>query len=69
MRDKQIDYFENSRRATYVHQQYAIANPARFEAYGENSWGITASDGPGPATYTIKGKKRRFFGYDCSGRA
>jgi hypothetical protein len=67
MRDKQIDYFENSRRATYIHQQYAIANPARFEAYGENSWGITASDGPGPVTYTIKGKKRRFFGYEARG--
>ena len=25
MRDKGIDYFENSRRATYVQQQYAIA--------------------------------------------
>ena len=57
MRDKRIDYFENSRRATYVHQQYAIANPARYDAYGENSWGITASDGPGPATYKIKGEK------------
>ena len=27
MRDKGIDYFENSRRATYVQQQYAIDNP------------------------------------------
>ena len=57
MRDKQIDYFENSRRATYVHQQYAITNPARFEAYSENSWGITASDGPGWSTHVIKGKR------------
>ena len=38
-----------------------------YEAYGENSWGLTASDGPGPATYTIKGKKRRFFGYEARG--
>ena len=67
MRDRRIDYFENSRRATLVHQQYAIANPARYDAYGENSWGLTASDGPGPATYTIKGKKRRFFGYKARG--
>ncbi len=67
MRDRHIDYFENSRRATYVHQQYAIANPARFDAYGENSWGLTASDGPGPAVYMIKRKKRRFFGYKARG--
>ena len=33
MRDRRIDYFENSRRATYVHQQYAITNPAGYEAY------------------------------------
>ena len=33
MRERRIDYFENSRRATYVHQQYAIANPARYDAY------------------------------------
>jgi hypothetical protein len=67
MRGKNIDYFENSRRATYVQQQYAIENPAKFEAYGENCWGITASDGPGPANCTIKGRKRQFYGYDARG--
>ena len=30
MRGKGIDYFENSRRATYVQQQYAIDNPRKF---------------------------------------
>ncbi len=30
IRDKGIDYFENSRRATYVQQQYAIANPFKW---------------------------------------
>ena len=67
MRGKSIDYFENSRRATYVQRQYAIENPARFDAYGENCWGITASDGPGPANRTIKGRERQFFGYDARG--
>ena len=67
MREKHIDYFENSRRATYVQQQYAIANPARYDGYGENCWGLTASDGPGPGTSMIKGKKRRFFGYKARG--
>ena len=38
-----------------------------MKAYGENCWGITASDGPGPATYMIKGKRRRFFGYKARG--
>ena len=34
MRDRGIDYFENSRRATYVQQEYAIRNPLGFEGYG-----------------------------------
>ena len=67
MRGKSIDYFENSRWATYVQQQYAIRNPGQFEDYGESCWGITASDGPGPATRRIKGKERHFFGYLARG--
>ncbi len=34
MRDRGIDYFENSRRATYVQREYAIRNPLEFEGYG-----------------------------------
>ena len=55
MREKGIDYFENSRRATYVQQCYAIENPHKFEGYGESCWGITASEGPGPATLKLDG--------------
>ncbi len=67
MRSKSIDYFENSRRATYVQQQYAIDNPAKFEGYNATCWGITASDGPGPVKRTIKNRERQFFGYDARG--
>lgn len=63
MRDKGIDYFENSRRATYVQQQYAINNPLRFKDYGPCCWGITASEGPGPDTIKIEGIDRQFFDY------
>jgi len=67
MREKGIDYFENSRRATYVQQQYAIRNPREFKGYGETAWGITASDGPGPAVLKIDGIERRFFDYEARG--
>ena len=67
MRDKGIDYFENTRRATHVQQRYAIDNPRSFAAYGERCWGITANDGPGPATITVEGVERRFFGYLARG--
>ncbi|HUW92055.1 MAG TPA: glucoamylase family protein [Bacteroidales bacterium] len=46
MREKGIDYFENSRRATYVQRQYAIDNPHGWVGYDSLCWGITASDGP-----------------------
>jgi hypothetical protein len=67
MRRKATDYFENSRAATYVNQQYAIRNPKGFREYGPHAWGITASNGPGPATRRVGGVTRRFFGYLARG--
>lgn len=63
MREKGIDYFENSRRATYVQRQYAIDNPLDYKGYTHHCWGITASDGPGPDTRKIDGIERQFFAY------
>lgn len=63
MRDRGIDYFENSRRAAYVQQRYAIVNPLELDGYNDCCWGLTASDGPGPATRRIKGVERRFYDY------
>jgi hypothetical protein len=67
MRGKGIDYFENSRRATYIQREYAIRNPRRFHGYGANAWGITASDGPGPVQRTVAGVPRRFWAYRARG--
>lgn len=67
MRERGIDYFENSRRASLVQQQYAIRNPRKFRGYSDLCWGITASDGPGPATRRIDGVERRFFDYKARG--
>lgn len=67
MRDRDSDYFENSRRATQVHQRYAIENPLGFTGYGEHCWGITASEGPGPAVAIIDGIERRFYDYEGRG--
>ena len=63
MHGKGIDYFENSRRATYVQRQYAIANPHKFAGYGSHCWGLTASEGPGPGTFKLDGIERTFFDY------
>src|SRR5918993_1869660 len=63
MRGKAINYFENSRRAIYAQQVYAMRNPKKFVGYDRFSWGITASDGPGPAERRINGRRVRFFAY------
>ncbi|MDP2031442.1 MAG: glucoamylase family protein [Thiobacillus sp.] len=67
MRSKGIDYFENSRRATYVQHAYAIDNPHKFAHYAGHCWGLTASEGPGPATLNVAGIERQFFGYLARG--
>ncbi len=46
-----------------VQQRYASDNPLGFKGYSDHCWGITASDGPGPATLKIDGIERRFEDY------
>ena len=68
MRAKRADYFENSRRATVVQQQYAIRNPLWFKGYGANCWGVTAGLGPGFSKQRLEGGiERQFYGYVARG--
>ena len=67
MREKECDYFENSRRATQIQQQYGIRNPLGLAHVGELAWGLTASDGPGPTVKKIAGVERVFFDYIARG--
>ena len=45
-RERGLDYFENSRRATLAQRAYAIDNPQNHPNYGADEWGFTASDDP-----------------------
>lgn len=67
MREKGIDYFENSRRATYSQRAYAAQNPARFNDYSDSIWGLSACDGPGSTEFSVGGIHRRFDGYAARG--
>ena len=67
MRSKGLDYFENSRRAVHVQQNYARENPRKFRGYGPFCWGVSASDGPGPAMKTIESVDRNFWMYEARG--
>lgn len=64
---KGIDYFENTRRATYAQRAYAIANPGQLAGYGANIWGLTACDGPADIKAMINGRQREFFSYSERG--
>jgi hypothetical protein len=67
MRERGIDYFENSRRAVLAQQRYAIENPEGWPGYGERLWGLSASDGPADITLDVNGRSRRFFSYAARG--
>jgi hypothetical protein len=68
MREKGSDYFENSRRAIQVQQQYSLRNPMRFKGYNKDSWGITAGLGPGFLKQPHYGNvDRQFFEYVARG--
>jgi hypothetical protein len=67
IRDTGMDYFENSRRATWAQQRYAIANPMHWKAYGPLVWGISASDGPADMKLPYDGETRVFHSYAARG--
>jgi hypothetical protein len=67
MRKAGFDYFENSRRATYAQRAYAIANPMHWTGYGQDVWGLTASDGSADVILDFDGQKRRFRTYYARG--
>jgi hypothetical protein len=67
MRDKGLDYFENSRRATVAQHAYARRNPLEWKGYGSRLWGLTACDGPADVTVEVDGRKRTFRTYSARG--
>ena len=46
MHDRYADYFSNNRAQALINQQYSIANAHHWKGYGEDTWGLTAVDGP-----------------------
>jgi hypothetical protein len=67
MIEKKSDYFENTRRSTYIQRTYCQSNPRRFQGYGENCWGLSAGEGPNDLLFHINGYRRPSFGYSARG--
>lgn len=67
MRDKNSDYFENSRRAVAVQREYARINPLDCADFCEDCWGLSAGDGPSDELPQVQAEPRRLFGYAARG--
>lgn len=44
LKDNYADYWEQNRNHTLINHAYCVENPKAFKGYGENCWGLTASD-------------------------
>ncbi|KAF0200817.1 MAG: hypothetical protein FD170_3193 [Bacteroidetes bacterium] len=44
LKDRYADYWEQNQNHTLINRAYCIDNPRNFKGYGENCWGLTASD-------------------------
>lgn len=44
LKDNYADYWQQNRNHTLINREHCIRNPNKFKGYGENCWGLTASD-------------------------
>ena len=44
--DRYADYWQQNVSHTLINREHCIRNPQRFEGYGADCWGLTASDDP-----------------------
>ena len=44
LKDRYANYWEQNVNHTMINYKYCVANPGKFKGYGENNWGLTASD-------------------------
>jgi len=44
LKDRYADYWEQNKNHTLINRAYCLDNPKKFKGYGENCWGLTASD-------------------------
>ena len=44
LEDRYANYWEQNKNHTLINRAWCIDNPKKFKGYGENCWGLTASD-------------------------
>ena len=53
LQDQYANYWEQNQNHALINHDYCVDNPKKFKGYGQNCWGLTASD-------TYNGYKRIF---------
>jgi hypothetical protein len=46
LKDQYADYWEQNKNHTLINHAYCVDNPKHWKGYGEDCWGLTASDNP-----------------------
>ena len=46
LKDRYADYWEQNLHHVLINREHCLRNPNGFKGYGEDCWGLTASDGP-----------------------
>lgn len=46
LKDRYADYWQQNQNHTLINHAYCVDNSKKWKGYGENSWGLTASDIP-----------------------
>lgn len=44
LKDHYANYWEQNKNHTLINREHCLRNPNKFKGYGENCWGLTASD-------------------------
>jgi hypothetical protein len=44
--DRYTNYFVNNQNIAKINHRYCVQNPNNYKGYGDDAWGLTASDGP-----------------------
>jgi hypothetical protein len=48
LKDRYADYWKENKNQALINHDWCVENPSKFNGYGQNSWGLTAS-------YSVKG--------------
>lgn len=46
IKDYYTNYFVNNQNIAKINHSYCVQNPNNYKGYGDDAWGLTASDGP-----------------------